>query len=138
MAKNYATFNKIAIKLTKFFWPGPLTLILKKKSNLKISKKWVSKNNSIGIRVPNHNVLLKIIKKCKIPIFCTSANISGEKNLNSIKNIKKKFKNKNLILIEDYKVNFKKESTIIDVTNNNMNILRKGILKKKELNKIIN
>ena len=103
-----------------------------------MDRKPTGTNNSIGIRVPNHNVLLKIIKKSKIQIFCTSANISGEKNLNSIKNIKKKFKNKNLILIEDYKVNFKKESTIIDVTNNNMNILRKGILKKKELNKIIN
>tara|TARA_B100000029_G_scaffold40169_1_gene37459 strand:- start:481 stop:1098 length:618 start_codon:yes stop_codon:yes gene_type:complete len=138
MAKKYAIFNKIAIKLTKLFWPGPLTLILKKKSNLKISKKWISKNNSIGVRIPNNEILLKIIKKCKIPIFCTSANISGEKNINSIKNIKKKFKNNNLILIEDDKIIFKKESTIIDVTNNNINILRKGILKKKELSKIIN
>ena len=56
MAKKYAIFNKTANNLKKKFWPGPLTLILKKKSSLKISKKWISKNNSIGIRIPDHIV----------------------------------------------------------------------------------
>ena len=133
MAKKYAVFNKIANNLVKDFWPGPLTLILKKTTHSKISKKWLSKNNSIGIRIPDHKVPKKIIDKCKFPIFCTSANISGKKSSRDIKDIIKNFKNEKITIINDGKTKFKKESTIIDVTENKIKILRKGYLNKKNL-----
>ena len=133
MAKKYAVFNKIANNLVKDFWPGPLTLILKKTTHSKISKKWLSKNNSIGIRIPDHKVPKKIIDKCKFPIFCTSANISGKKSSRDIKDIIKNFKNEKITIINDGETKFKKESTIIDVTENKINILRKGYLNKKKL-----
>ena len=80
MAKKYGVFNKLATKLINIFWPGPLTLILKRKPALKMSKLCFAANNSIGIRVPDHDVPKKIIRKCNFPIFCTSANISGKKS----------------------------------------------------------
>ena len=135
MAKKYAIFNKIANNLKKKFWPGPLTLILKKKSGLKISKKWLSKNNSIGIRIPDHNVPIKIIEKCNFPIFCTSANISSKKSCRDIKDIVKNFKNKKITIINDGKTKFGLDSTIIDVTKNKINILRNGYINKKKLKK---
>ena len=138
MAKKYAIFNKIANNLKKKFWPGPLTLILKKKSGLKISKKWLSKNNSIGIRIPDHNVPIKIIEKCNFPIFCTSANISSKKSCRNIKDIVKNFKNKKITIINDGKTKFGLDSTIIDVTKNKINILRNGYINKKKLKNLIN
>tara|TARA_B100001179_G_C18515386_1_gene370419 strand:- start:244 stop:861 length:618 start_codon:yes stop_codon:yes gene_type:complete len=138
MAKKYAIFNKIANNLKKKFWPGPLTLILKKKSGLKISKKWLSKNNSIGIRIPDHNVPIKIIEKCNFPIFCTSANISSKKSCRDIKDIVKNFKNKKITIINDGKTKFGLDSTIIDVTKNKINILRNGYINKKKLKNLIN
>ena len=138
MAKKYAIFNKIASNLKKKFWPGPLTLILKKKSGLKISKKWLSKNNSIGIRIPDHNVPIKIIEKCNFPIFCTSANISSKKSCRDIKDIVKNFKNKKITIINDGKTKFGLDSTIIDVTKNKINILRNGYINKKKLKNLIN
>ena len=138
MAKKYAIFNKIANNLKKKFWPGPLTLILKKKSGLKISKKWLSKNNSIGIRIPDHNVPIKIIEKCNFPIFCTSANISSKKSCRNIKDIVKNFKNKKITVINDGKTKFGLDSTIIDVTKNKINILRNGYINKKKLKNLIN
>ena len=138
MAKKYAIFNKIANNLKKKFWPGPLTLILKKKSGLKISKKWLSKNNSIGIRIPDHNVPIKIIEKCNFPIFCTSANISSKKSCRNIKDIVKNFKNKKITVINNVKKKFGLDSTIIDVTKNKINILRNGYINKKKLKNLIN
>ena len=138
MAKKYAIFNKIANNLKKKFWPGPLTLILKKKPGLKISKKWLSKNNSIGIRIPDHNVPIKIIEKCNFPIFCTSANISSKKSCRDIKDIVKNFKNKKITIINDGKTKFGLDSTIIDVTKNKINILRNGYINKKKLKNLIN
>lgn len=134
MAKKYGVFNKLAIKLINIFWPGPLTLILKRKPNLKISKFCLANNNSIGIRVPDHKVLKKIINKCNFPIFCTSANISGKKSQTSIKGIIKNFKNKEITIINDGKTKFAKDSTIIDVTENQINILREGCINKKRIN----
>ena len=119
--------------MIKKFWPGPLTLILKKTTNSKISKKWFSKNNSIGIRIPDHDVPKKIINKCNFPIFCTSANISGKKSCRDIKDVVKNFKNEKITIIDGGKTKFRKESTIIDVTENKIKILRKGYLNKKNL-----
>ena len=134
MAKKYAIFNKIANNLIKKFWPGPLTLILKKTTNSKISKKWLSKNNSIGIRIPDHNVPKKIINKCNFPIFCTSANISGKKSQTTLEGIKKNFKNKKITIINGGKMQLQNDSTIVDVTKNKINILREGYINKQELN----
>jgi L-threonylcarbamoyladenylate synthase len=136
MAKKYAIFNKIADNLKKNFWPGPLTLILKKKSNLKISKKWVSKNNSIGLRIPDHSIPKKIINKCNFPIFCTSANISGKKSCRNVNDIVKNFKNKKITIINGGKTKFGIDSTIIDVTKDKINILRKGYINKKKIKKL--
>ena len=136
MAKKYAIFNKIADNLKKNFWPGPLTLILKKKSNLKISKKWISKNNSIGLRIPDHSIPKKIINKCNFPIFCTSANISGKKSCRNVNDIVKNFKNKKITIINGGKTKFGIDSTIIDVTKNKINILRKGYINKKKIKKL--
>ena len=136
MAKKYAIFNKIADNLKKNFWPGPLTLILKKKSSLKISKKWVSKNNSIGVRIPDHSIPKKIINKCNFPIFCTSANISGKKSCRNVNDIVKNFKNKKITIINGGKTKFGIDSTIIDVTKDKINILRKGYINKKKIKKL--
>ena len=136
MAKKYAIFNKIADNLKKNFWPGPLTLILKKKSNLKISKKWVSKNNSIGVRIPDHSIPKKIINKCNFPIFCTSANISGKKSCRDVNDVVKNFKNKKITIINGGKTKFGIDSTIIDVTKDKINILRKGYINKKKIKKL--
>ena len=138
MAKKYAIFNKTADNLKKKFWPGPLTLILKKKSTVKISRKWISKNNSIGIRIPDHSVPKKIINKCNFPIFCTSANISGKKSCKDIKDVLRNFKNKKITIINDDTTKFGLDSTIIDVTKNKINILRKGNLNKRKLGNVIN
>ena len=133
MAKKYAIFNKISIKLINMFWPGPLTLILKQKPNTKIIKLSINNNNSIGIRVPDHNVPKKIIKKCNFPIFCTSANISGKKSQTTLEGIKKNFKNKKITIINGGKTQLQNDSTIVDVTKNKIDILRKGCIDKEKL-----
>ena len=137
MAKKYAIFNKIAENIRKKFWPGPLTMILKKKKNLKISKMWLSKNNSIGVRIPDNDVVKKIINKCNSPIFCTSANISGKASSKNIKDIIKNFKNEKITVINGENTKFKRDSTIVDVTKREIKILREGYINRKKLSNFI-
>ena len=138
MAKKYAIFNKISIKLIDMFWPGPLTLILKRKLTSKISKFGLNKNNSIGIRVPDYDLVKKIINQCNFPIFCTSANISGNKSLTTVKDIKENFQNKKITIMNGGRTKLGKDSTIVDVTKNKINILREGYINKEKLNQSIN
>ena len=110
---------------------------IKKKPALKISKLYSSADNSIGVRVPAHDIPKQIIKKCNFPIFCTSANISGKKSQTTVKGIKENFKNKKITIINGGATKLEKDSTVIDVTKNTINILREGCINKKKLNQFI-
>ena len=57
----------VAYRLMDKFWPGPLTLILESKHK-----------DTIGIRMPNDRIALKIIAEANVPVVCPSANISGK------------------------------------------------------------
>ena len=58
----------LAHKIAKYFWPGPLTMILEDRNG-----------NTHGLRVPDHSIPLSIINSLKKPLISTSANISGKK-----------------------------------------------------------
>ena len=55
-----------AILLAKTFWPGPLTLILKKKS--KVSDLITAGNQTVAVRIPSHPVALELLQKVNVPL----------------------------------------------------------------------
>ena len=78
-SKDISTFSKrgspSSQELINKFWPGPLTIILEKKD---IIPNVTSANlNTIGIRMPNSEIALKLIELSERPIAAPSANISG-------------------------------------------------------------
>ena len=75
--------------LDKYF-PGPYTLILKKKD--KEFLKHVSSTDSLGIRIPD-NFFTRMIQDSKLPFITTSVNLQGEPALTNIKNLKFEIKN---------------------------------------------
>ena len=127
MAKEYAYFNKDALKLAKAFWPGPLTLLLKKKRKL---SRFVGK----GIRVSSNQIARELSKKLGKPIVATSANISGRENCYSIKEVLKQGIKADLYL-DAGKLKKVKPSTIFDVEKRV--IVRKGPISLKEIMKIL-
>jgi len=111
-----------AFKLIDKFWPGPLTIILKSPDN-----------NTIGIRMPDNNILRGIINLADVPVVCPSANISGNlppatfsqalKDLNGLVDL--------AIDAGDTKLGL--ESTVVDLTFDPPQVLREGALKKEEV-----
>lgn len=79
MAKELAQISKGQEKILKKKWPGKFTFVLKDKKGKK----------TIALRVPKHNLLSKILKKINRPLAQTSVNISGQPELNNIKDIEK-------------------------------------------------
>lgn len=83
--KKYAIIkNEIEQKIIDKYMPGPVTLVLEKKEV--IPSIVTAGKNTIGIRIPDNKISIEILKKCKVPIATSSANISGM-NLELILNI---------------------------------------------------
>jgi len=91
-----ASLDEKFFKLAKKFWPGALTIVVK--STTKISKLITAGQDTIGLRIPNHPVALELLRAFNSGIVGTSANISGEKSLNSGAKAIQQFNNKVFIL----------------------------------------
>ena len=92
MAKELAKVSAEQEKIIKKRWPGPYTFLLpslRGASATKQSKKYIIKNNKIALRVPKHKFLLILLKKINKPLAQTSVNISGQPEMNKIKDIEK-------------------------------------------------
>lgn len=121
-------------KLIEIFWPGGLTIILDKKK--KIPSNMVSNGSSVGIRVPNHKLAIKIIESCGGILATTSANISGELSPRSYDELSEKIKSSVEIVVDDNETPKGVESTIIDMRST-PKILREGHITRIVIEKII-
>ena len=122
-------------KLAKAFWPGALTVILRKKDY--IPEIMVSGGNTIGVRIPNLDLAIKIIDLAGGVLATTSANISGEPSPKSYEELSEAIKSKVNLLIDGGKCKLAEVSTIIDLTKKVPKILRKGAITPEEIEKII-
>ena len=65
-------------KLMEKFWPGPLTIIFKRKSEKIIPNVVTANLDTVGIRMPSNKIAKKLIQEAGVPIAAPSANISGK------------------------------------------------------------
>ncbi len=93
------------------YLPGPYTLVLKKKYNNYLS--YVSKTNSLGIRIPDCD-FIKIIQKSKAPFITTSVNLSGEPFATKISDIPDSILEKVDYVIDAGKLNGNPSTIIIN------------------------
>lgn len=126
--------NRLEEKLVNKFWPGPLTLVLKKKKC--ILNVVTGGKDTVGVRWDGNYIINEIISNAKVPIVAPSANISGNCNADSIEKIETEIKEKVDYIVNVGKLNDLKESTLVQVQNDNLKILREGKIKKEELEQL--
>lgn len=121
-------------KLIKRFWPGGLTIILKRKDN--VPDIMVSGGETVGIRMPEHEIALNIISRAGGMLPTTSANISGEATPKSYVELSEKFKSRVDIIVDGGECPIGSASTIIDLSDE-PKILRLGAISVEEIEKVI-
>ena len=129
IAEKIAFFDEFTKKIVEKFWPGTLTIILKlTDENLKRS---LNVTDKIAIRVPDHKCTLELLKKCNF-LVGTSANISGH---SSFTNPDECFNNiqKYDIFVDGGIITSLGESTIIEIENEEIKIIRKGSISHEEI-----
>ncbi|MCQ5340828.1 MAG: L-threonylcarbamoyladenylate synthase [Candidatus Methanomethylicia archaeon] len=125
-AKEIAYFNDLSLKIANTFWPGPLTIVLKTK--VKFSPHLTGGRDSIGLRIPNHELALKIIEASGGALIGTSANISGRPPAISIEDLDEKIKSSVDLIIDGGKCYLGKPSTVIEVIDSKIKIIRIGAI----------
>jgi len=128
-AEKIVNFDRISKRIVEKFWPGPLTLILKVTD--KEIKKSLNLKDKIAIRVPNHKCTLEILKKCDF-LVGSSANISGKASFTNPEEGIKNLQDYD-IFVDGGIITSNGESTIIEIENEEIRIIREGSLTKEEI-----
>lgn len=115
---------EVARELISKFWPGPLTIILKKKDI--IPYRTSANLDTVGIRMPANDIALKIIELSNTPIAAPSANISGRPSPTDVERCIEDLSGRIDYIIGGEQSNVGVESTIVDCTVNPPVVLRPG------------
>jgi L-threonylcarbamoyladenylate synthase len=129
IVKQITIIDEFTEKIVKKYWPGPLTLILKLKD--KNLKKSLNLEDKIAVRIPNSVCTLKLLNKCNL-IVGTSANVSGDSSFTNPQECMKNVKNYD-VFVDGGTITSKGESTIIEIENEKVHVIREGALKKEDM-----
>lgn len=124
-----------ALKLADAFWPGPLTMILKKKDI--VPDTITGGLGTVAIRMPSHPVAARLIKESGVYIAAPSANTSGKPSPTKAEHVINDLSGKIDMIIEDDTVDIGVESTIVDLSEDIPVILRPGYVTKKMLEDVV-
>lgn len=124
-----------ALKLIEKFWPGPLTIVLKKSAL--VSDAITAGLPSVAIRMPSHPLALKLLKTFGEPIAAPSANRSGRPSPTTYQEVVQELGNKVDMILDGGKSEFGLESTVIDLSTSAPRLLRPGFITYEEVRKFL-
>ena len=133
----------LAYKLMEKFWPGPLTLVLKSAGSIGTTNDEHSSTISgepsrttIGLRLPNNRVALRIIEESGCAVALPSANYSGQKPACDAREVLSALKDSIDLIMDAGKVELGIESTVVDLSAAHFKILREGAVSKAEIERL--
>ena len=132
--ESVAYVTEAAQKLIDALMPGPLTLVLNKKPN--IPDEVTAGFDTVGVRMPDHPIALKLIEKAGMPICAPSANTSSRPSPTRAEHVFEDLNGKIPAIIDGGKCPLGMESTIIKMTDEPQ-LIRAGSVPLSEIEKII-
>ena len=124
-----------AKKLAAAFWPGPLTMIFKKKDI--VPAKATGGLDTVAVRFPNHPVARAIIRAAGLPIAAPSANSSGKPSPTRASHVEYDLNGKIDMIVDGGAAEWGLESTIVDVSDEIPMILRPGAVTKEMIEEVV-
>lgn len=125
----------LAYVLARKFWPGPLTMILKRKPI--VPNETTAGLDTVGVRCPDHPVTLSIIREAGVPVAAPSANASGRPSCTTAQDVLEDMEGKIEGVVDGGPCTVGVESTILDLTCEPPRLLRPGGLPLEELERLI-
>ncbi|WML41655.1 L-threonylcarbamoyladenylate synthase [Neobacillus sp. OS1-2] len=126
----------VAEILMDAFWPGPLTIIFKRKEGV-LSEKATAGLATVAVRMPDHPVALALLKTCGLPIAAPSANSSGKPSPTTAAHVLDDLEGKIAGVVDGGATGVGVESTVVDCTGAIPVILRPGGVTKEQLEAVV-
>ena len=138
-ANEFAEFSGFALDLEKAFWPGALTLVVKRKADSRLSLLATAGLDTVAVRVPNHPLAQALLKAADMPIAAPSANKSGAISPTQAAHVQQQFKGSSTLdmILDGGPCRVGLESTIVDVSTQTPTLLRPGGVAVEDIEAII-
>jgi L-threonylcarbamoyladenylate synthase len=135
MAKALVVFSPLAERLAAF-WPGPLTLVMPRRSEGGLSDIVTAGLDTVGIRIPDHPLALALIRETGRPLAAPSANPSGRLSPTSAEQVRRGFAGR-VPVLDGGQSRAGVESTILAVDGDTVTQLRAGALPRDEIEALL-
>jgi L-threonylcarbamoyladenylate synthase len=143
MAKRCVkTFPAEAEKLAKSFWPGPLTLVLKRLGAPALPDFYIpdivtAGGETVGIRWPSHPFIQAVIRECDFPLAAPSANLSSRVSPTNAEHVRQQLGGKIPLIVDGGQSQVGIESTVLDLTVSPPKVLRPGMIHAESLAAVV-
>lgn len=121
--------------LIRHFWPGPLTLILKKSDSVPLVS--TGGKSTVAVRMPDHPVALALIRAAQVPLAAPSANLSGKPSPTTAEHVFEDLSGRISAILDAGPTRIGLESTVLDLTTDVPTVLRPGGVTIEELRQVI-
>lgn len=141
VAEGYAEVTDLARKLAQRFWPGPLTLVMKRKDigpqGKRISDLVTAGLETVAVRVPAHPIARRLLEETGLPLAAPSANRSGRVSPTLAEHVEADFGLSLPIVLDGGATPHGLESTVLDVSGDEPHLLRPGALPREAIEAVI-
>ncbi len=132
MVLRYAKDQHERLKrLAEKFWPGPLTVVVKRNDNVPDSV--TAGQDTVALRIPDNEAFREVISLCKVPIAAPSANISTYPSPTDAEEVLRQLDGKIPLILNDGRCEVGVESTIVHLDKDGVCILRPGDINASEI-----
>jgi L-threonylcarbamoyladenylate synthase len=121
--------------LAERFWPGPLTLVLRRSPSFQSAA--LGSGDSVALRLPDHFFLRELIRALGEPITGTSANRSGRPSCRTAREVQRQLGGVLDLIIDGGPSRAGQESTVVDITTQPLAIVRQGAIARAEIERAI-
>ncbi|MBR2215788.1 MAG: threonylcarbamoyl-AMP synthase [Selenomonadaceae bacterium] len=135
MVASVAEVTPLAQKLLTAFCPGPLTLVMKRKST--VPDCITGGLKTVGVRWPDNEIAQAFIKAAGVPIAAPSANLSGRPSPTTAEAVRRDLEGRIPLILDGGSCRFGLESTIVDCTEATAVILRPGAVTREMIAEVV-
>jgi len=136
-ATEYALINELGRKLAQAFWPGPLTLVLKKRSTCGIADLVSAGLDTLAVRVPAHPAAQELLAKAAVPIAAPSANRSGRISPTTAQHVEAELGDVPAMILDGGPCPLGIESTVVSLVGRDPVLLRAGAIPREQIENVL-
>jgi L-threonylcarbamoyladenylate synthase len=129
------SFPPELMRLADYFWPGPLTLLLPKSSN--VPELVTAGNERVAVRVPNHEIFLRLLNDVDFPLAAPSANLYGQLSPTCAEHVRHQLGENVAYILDGGECQNGLESTIVGEENGEVFVYRLGSISVEEISEVL-